>query len=53
MNTGKVSPSVIRAWAVEHGWPQYAGTRGRMAAEVFEAYYKAHTPTGKPRKRKS
>ncbi len=37
---GAASPSEIRAWAREHGWE--IPDRGRVAAEVREAYAAAH-----------
>lgn len=39
----------IREWAANNGWPEYAGKRGRLPAEVLDAFYKVHTPNGKPK----
>jgi Lsr2 len=38
--SGKNDPKVIRAWALQAGYPLSA--RGRVPAEVIDAYRKAH-----------
>lgn len=35
-----VSP--IRAWAIQHGFPEAAGKRGRLSLELVAAYNEAH-----------
>ena len=32
----------IRTWAVDHGFPEVAGKRGRLSRKVHAAYNKAH-----------
>ena len=38
------SPAVVRAWARANGWD--VGERGRLPAEVTDAYRRAHDPLG-------
>jgi DNA polymerase-3 subunit epsilon len=37
---GGVTPAVVRAWARENGYD--VGARGRLPAEIFDAYARAH-----------
>jgi DNA polymerase-3 subunit epsilon len=37
---GRATPAVVRAWARENGYD--VGARGRLPAEVFDAYARAH-----------
>lgn len=39
------SPSEIRTWAVENGQP--VGARGRLSADLTDAYYKAQAEARK------
>jgi DNA polymerase-3 subunit epsilon len=38
------SPAMVRAWARANGWD--VGERGRLPAEVTDAYRRAHDPLG-------
>lgn len=38
--SGRPAPSVVRAWALDVGLP--VGVRGRLSAEVWDAYAEAH-----------
>ncbi len=40
------SPGVVRAWALANGYA--VGVRGRIPAEIWEAYAAAHTPVVAP-----
>ncbi len=40
MSVALLSPAAIRAWAIANGFK--VGVRGRLSAEVKDAYYKAH-----------
>lgn len=37
-----VERSAVRAWAIENGYPEVAGKRGRLAQEVHDAYNAEH-----------
>ncbi|MFB8385573.1 histone-like nucleoid-structuring protein Lsr2 [Microbacterium sp. NPDC055910] len=40
--TNDASPSVVRTWALANGYA--VGVRGRISAEIWDAYAVAHTP---------
>ena len=44
------APSQIREWANDNG--HTVGVRGRLSAEVQDAFYANHTPSGKPKQPK-
>lgn len=44
------NPTDIRIWAVANGFPHLEGQRGRLSSDAIEAFYKAHSPSGKPKK---